>query len=316
MREARGEGEIGVGGNAAMKLYAQYRKNKSDAVFDLAVNLFLIISLMIVAYPLIYVVSASFSSPKAVISGRVWLLPEDPTPLAYEAVFKNSNILTGYANSIIYAVLGTLINLVLTMLAAYPLSRRNFFGKEIFTGIFIFTMLFSGGLIPTYLVVNKLGLINTRLSMILPGAMSVWNVILTRTYLQSTIPEEMYEAGSLDGCSIYKALWHITIPLSGPIMAVVALYCAVGSWNSYFDALIYLSKRELFPLQIVLRNILIVNQIDASMVVDIKEIARKQGMINILKYSVIVVSSIPLIAFYPFIQKYFVKGIMIGSLKG
>jgi multiple sugar transport system permease protein/putative aldouronate transport system permease protein len=294
----------------------RYRTGKGDLAFDLITYVFLTLSLIIVAYPLIYVVSASFSSVKAVVSGRVWLLPVDISLSAYEAVFKNNSIVTGYMNSIIYAVLGTAVNLILTMLAAYPLSRRNFFGRGVFMAIFVFTMIFSGGLIPTYLVVSKMGMINSWWAMILPGAMSVWNVILARTYLQSTIPEELYEAAGLDGCSIYRMLWNIVVPLSGPIMAVIALYCAVGSWNSYFDALIYLSKKEFFPLQIVLRNILIVNQIDASMVADVKEIARKQGMVNILKYAVIVVSSLPLIAFYPFIQKYFVKGIMIGSLKG
>jgi multiple sugar transport system permease protein/putative aldouronate transport system permease protein len=294
----------------------KYRTGKGDLAFDLITYVFLTLSLIIVAYPLIYVVSASFSSVKAVVSGRVWLLPVDISLSAYEAVFKNNSIVTGYMNSIIYAVLGTAVNLILTMLAAYPLSRRNFFGRGVFMAIFVFTMIFSGGLIPTYLVVSKMGMINSWWAMILPGAMSVWNVILARTYLQSTIPEELYEAAGLDGCSIYRMLWNIVVPLSGPIMAVIALYCAVGSWNSYFDALIYLSKKEFFPLQIVLRNILIVNQIDASMVADVKEIARKQGMVNILKYAVIVVSSLPLIAFYPFIQKYFVKGIMIGSLKG
>jgi multiple sugar transport system permease protein/putative aldouronate transport system permease protein len=294
----------------------KYRTGKGDLAFDFITYVFLTLSLIIVAYPLIYVVSASFSSVKAVVSGRVWLLPVDISLSAYEAVFKNNSIVTGYMNSIIYAVLGTAVNLILTMLAAYPLSRRNFFGRGVFMAIFVFTMIFSGGLIPTYLVVSKMGMINSWWAMILPGAMSVWNVILARTYLQSTIPEELYEAAGLDGCSIYRMLWNIVVPLSGPIMAVIALYCAVGSWNSYFDALIYLSKKEFFPLQIVLRNILIVNQIDASMVADVKEIARKQGMVNILKYAVIVVSSLPLIAFYPFIQKYFVKGIMIGSLKG
>lgn len=293
-----------------------YRESAGDRLFDIAVHVFLVVSLLLVAYPLLYVVSASFSAPQAVVSGRVWLLPVQPTLLAYKAVFKNSNILIGYGNSILYAVLGTVVNLVLTLLAAFPLSRHQFYGRKVFMGMFVFTMLFSGGLIPTYLLVNRLGLLNTWWAMILPGAMSVWNVILTRTYLQTTIPEELYEAAELDGCSIYRMLPMVVVPLSGPILAVVALYCAVGSWNSYFDALIYLTDKDLFPLQIVLRNILIVNQVDASMIADVKEIARKQGMINILKFAVIVVSSIPLICAYPFIQKHFVKGIMVGSLKG
>ncbi|MEA4890051.1 MAG: carbohydrate ABC transporter permease [Clostridiaceae bacterium] len=287
-----------------------------DCLFDGFLNLFLIVSTLIVLYPLVYIVSASFSAPQAVVSGRVWLLPVDPSLIGYRAVFKNSNILTGYLNSLIYAVLGTGVNLVLTVLAAYPLARKDFCGKNIFMGLFVFTMLFSGGLIPTYLVVYNLQMINTWWAMILPGAMSVWNVILVRTYIQQTIPEELFESANLDGCNKFRILPSLIIPLSGPILAVIALYCMVGSWNSYFDALIYLTKKELFPLQIVLRNILIVNQIDASMVADVKEIARKQGMINILKYAIIVVSSLPLIMIYPFVQRYFVKGVMLGSLKG
>ncbi len=294
----------------------KHRFNVSDRLFDVMVYTFLTFSLVIVLYPLIYILSASFSSPQAVVSGKVWLLPVKPTLLAYSAVFKNVNILTGYMNSLVYALLGTFVNLLLTMLAAYPLSRKDFYGRNVFMGLFVFTMLFSGGLIPTYLIVYRIGIINTWWAMILPGAMSVWNVILVRTYLQNTIPEELYESAGLDGCSKYRILWDIVTPLSGPILAVIALYCMVGSWNSYYDALIYLTKKELFPLQIVLRNILIINQIDASMIADVKEITRKQGMVNILKYSVIVVASAPLIAVYPFIQKYFVKGVMIGSLKG
>ncbi len=288
----------------------------NDRLFDLLINIFLTMSLLVVIYPLIYIMSASFSSPQAVISGRVWLIPVKPTLMAYEAVFKNPNIVSGYMNSLIYAVLGTLINMLLTLLAAYPLSRKDFYGKNIFMGAFVFTMLFTGGLIPTYLVVYKLGMMNTWWAMILPGAMSVWNVILVRTYIQNTIPEELFESAGLDGCSKYRVLWNIVTPLSGPIMAVIALYCMVGSWNSYYDALIFLTKRGLFPLQIVLRNILIINQIDPGMVADLKELTRKQGMMNILKYSLIVVASAPLIIIYPLVQKYFVKGVMIGSLKG
>jgi multiple sugar transport system permease protein/putative aldouronate transport system permease protein len=298
--------------NRLIKKYS----NKGDKVFDVSINVFLAFSMLIVLYPLIYIVSASFSSPRAVLSGWVWLYPVEPTLIGYSAVFKNSNIVFGYLNSFIYALAGTAVNLLLTVLAAYPLARKDFYGRNFFMGMFVFTMLFTGGLVPTYLVVYKLGIVNTRWAMILPMAMSVWNVILVRTYIQNSIPEELFEAASLDGCSKFRVLWTIVVPLSGPIIAVIALYCMVGSWNSYFDALIYLSRKELFPLQIVLRNILIVNQIDASMVADVKEISRKQGMINILKYSIIVVASLPLIIVYPFVQKHFVKGIMIGSIKG
>jgi ABC-type glycerol-3-phosphate transport system permease component len=240
----------------------------------------------------------------------------EPTLIAYKAIFSNTQIVTGYLNSLIYAAGGTAVSLLLTVLAAYPLSRPQLYGRRLFMGLFVFTMLFSGGLIPTYLVVTWVGMMNTRWAMVIPGALSAWNVVLVRTYFQSTIPEELYQSAELDGCGVARMLWAIVLPLSGPIIAVIALYCAVGSWNSYFDAYIYLSRTRLFPLQIVLRNILIMNQIDPSMVADIREIARRQGMINLLKYSVIVVASLPLLAVYPFVQRHFIRGIMIGSLKG
>jgi ABC-type glycerol-3-phosphate transport system permease component len=292
------------------------RESREDRVLGVVIHVFLGLCLLVVAFPLAYVVSASLSSPQAVTSGRVWILPVDPTLVAYRAIFSNRQIVTGYFNSLVYAAGGTLVNLLFTVLAAYPLSRKQLYGRGLFMGLFVFTMLFSGGLIPTYLVVSWLGIMNTRWAMILPSAMSVWNVVLVRTYFQSNIPEELYQSAELDGCSIYRMLWVIVIPLSGPILAVIALYCAVSSWNSYFDAYIYLSRTRLFPLQIVLRNILIMNQIDPGMVVDVREIARRQGMINLLKYSVIVVASLPLLILYPMVQRHFLRGILIGSLKG
>jgi putative aldouronate transport system permease protein len=292
------------------------RQSREDRALDVVIYSFLAVCLLVVAFPLLYVVSASFSSPQAVISGRVWLLPVEPTLIAYKAIFSNSQILTGYFNSLVYAVGGTVANLLLTLLAAYPLSRRQLYGRGLLTGVFVFTMLFSGGLIPTFIVVQKLGMMNTRWAMIVPSALSVWNVILVRTYLQANIHEELYQSAELDGCGAFRMLWVIAVPLSGPIIAVIALYCAVSSWNSYFDAYIYLSRPKLFPLQIILRNILIMNQVDPSMVVDVREISRRQGMINLLKYSVIVVASLPLLVLYPFVQRHFIKGILIGSLKG
>ncbi|HML46919.1 MAG TPA: carbohydrate ABC transporter permease, partial [Clostridia bacterium] len=193
---------------------------------------------------------------------------------------------------------------------------RQFFGRGIASALLIFTMFFNGGLIPNYLLVKSLGLLDTIWAMILPNAMSAWFVILARTFMQSTIPEELYESADLDGCSVYGMLLRIALPLSGSIVAVVGLYCAVGIWNSYFDAFIYLSSKSLYPLQVVLRNILILNQIDNTVVADLRDMATRQGMSNLLKYAVIVVSSAPLLALYPFVQRYFAKGIMIGSLKG
>lgn len=292
------------------------KDTRADRLFDLANNLFLALCVLIVAYPLIYIISASISDHKAVVTGKVWLFPVGFDLNAYRAVFSNKMILTGYMNSIFYMVAGTALSVFLTILAAFPLSRKEFYGRNIFMGLFLFTMLFSGGLIPTYLVVQKLGIIDSRLAMILPNAMGVWNVIVTRTYLKSTISDELYEAAQLEGCSDLRFLFNFVIPLSGPILAVMSLYYAVWIWNAYFDALIYLKSRELFPLQIVLRNILILNQTDGNMIKDISVMARKQGLADVLKYALIVVSSAPLLIIYPFVQKHFVKGIMIGSVKG
>ena len=180
----------------------------------------------------------------------------------------------------------------------------------------LFTMLFNAGLVPNYLLIKDLKMLDTRWAIILPSAMSAWNVLLMRTYFSNSIPEELYEAASIDGCSVWRQLANIVIPLSGPIVSVIALYCAVGIWNSYFDAFLYLSSKELFPLQVVLRNILILNQMDVTVTADLRDMASRQGMSNLLKYAVIVVSSVPLLCMYPFVQKYFVKGVMIGSVKG
>lgn len=287
-----------------------------DNLFDVFATAILIIALALVAYPLIYVVSASFSSASAVMSGRVVLWPVEPSLLAYQQVLKNAQIMSGYKNSLIYMVLGTGLNLVLTMLCAFCLSRKDFYGRGVVSSLLIFTMFFNGGLIPNYLLMNSLGIMNTIWVMVLPGAMSAWYVILTRSFLQSSIPEDLYESASLDGCSVFGMMLRITVPLSGPILAVIGLYCAVGIWNSYFDAFIYLTKKELYPLQIVLRNVLILNSIDPAMLQDVREIARKQGLTQLLKYAIIVVASAPLLILYPFVQRFFVKGIMIGSLKG
>ena len=292
------------------------RQRWDDNLFDVISTLFLALSVLVVAYPLLYVVSASFSSTNAVMSGKVWLLPVEPTLVAYQAVFTYQSIMTGYLNSAIYTVCGTAINLLLTILCAFCLSSKDFYGRKIVSVMVIFTMLFNAGLIPNYLLIKNLGWLNTIWSLIIPNAMSAWYVILMRSYFSSSISRELFEASSLDGCSVYRQLWSIVLPLSGPIIAVISLYCAVGIWNSYFDAFIYISKKELFPLQVVLRNILILNQVDMTTVADLRDMASRQGMSNLLKYAVIVVSSVPLLVLYPFVQKYFVKGIMIGAVKG
>ncbi len=295
---------------------SKLRQSMGDRVFDAISLLLLLLFTFMVAYPLIYVVSASFSSTDAVIKGIVWLWPVNPGVEAYKAVFGNASILTGYRNAFIYTSVCTLLTMIMTVLCGFSLSRRDFFGRNIFSGLVLFTMFFSGGLIPTYLLIRDLGMINTIWPLVLPNAVWPWFIILARTYMSNSIPEELYEAADLDGCSVYGMLWYITLPLSGAILAVVALYCAVGNWNSYFDAFIYLSKPELYPLQVVLRNILILNSMDIGQVADLRNMATRQGMTNLLKYAIIVVSSAPLLILYPFVQKHFIKGVMIGSVKG
>ena len=286
-----------------------------DKIFIILIYILLAAIMLVVFLPL-YIVSASFSDPQAVISNEVWFLPVRPTLRGYQAVFKNRNILTGFANSFYYMIVGTLVNIVMTVMCAYPLSRKEFTARNKVAMIFVFTMYFSGGLIPTYMLVNSLGLVNTRWSMIIPSAMSTYNMIICRTYFVNSIPDELYEAGQLDGCTPFKYLLRVVVPLSKPILAVLVLYYGVTKWNSYFDAMIYLKSQTMVPLQIVLRDILILNQVDYTMISDASAIAAQRGLTDLLKYSTIVVASLPVLCIYPFVQKYFVKGVMIGAVKG
>ena len=292
------------------------RNSLGDQVFLGVIYFILTAVFLVTTYPLVYVLSASFSTPEAVVSGRVWLYPVEPTLAGYAAIFRNPYILSGYANSLFYAVAGTLINLLVTVLAAYPLSRREFMPRNFVMALFVFTMLFSGGLIPTYLLVKGLGMVNTRWAMIIPNALAVWNVILTRTYFISAIPDQLHESAELDGCGELRYMATMLLPLSKPILAVIALYYAVGHWNSYFQALIYLQNKNLFPLQIILREILILNSFNPEMMINADELLRQQGLEDLLKYALIVVATLPVLSLYPFIQKYFIKGVMIGSIKG
>ncbi|MDR0525848.1 MAG: carbohydrate ABC transporter permease [Spirochaetaceae bacterium] len=292
------------------------RDTPGDRLFIAFVYALLGLILVVVIFPLLYIVSASFSDPQAVVTGQVWLLPVNPTLRGYQAVFKNPKLMSGFYNSFYYMIVGTVINLIMTLLCAFPLTRKEFRARNVLSVIMVFTMYFSGGMIPTYMVVKKLGLIDTRMAMIIPAALSVWNVILCRTYISSTIPDTLYESATLDGCTPFRFMLSIVTPLSAPILAVLALYYGVGHWNAYFNALIYLNKAELAPLQIVLREILVLSKIDPIMITDARELAAKQGLTDLLKYSVIVVGSAPVMAIYPFVQKYFVKGVMIGAVKG
>ena len=299
------------------------KKNKikmssaSDRLYVSLALLLLTFALIAVAFPLIYVVSSSFSSPEAVGNGRVFLLPVEPGIQGYQAVFSTPMIWRGYRNSIFYTIVGTVINLVMTMLAAYPLSRKDLKIRGFVSLMFSFCMIFGAGMIPTNLLVRDLGMTNTIWSMLIPGAMSVYNVIIARTYIQVSIPDELYESASLDGCTDGRYLCRIVVPLSKPILAVLTLWYAVGHWNSYFSAMIYLRDQKLVPLQIVLRNILIVENMDSvDMMNNINNFLEKQYMKNLYQYSLIIVASAPVMMMYPFIQKHFVKGIMLGSIKG
>lgn len=287
-----------------------------DKIFTIIVYVLLSLCLIVILYPLIYVVSASFSDPQAVISGRVVLWPVDVTLRGYEAVFQNHKILTGFANSIFYLVVGVALNLVMTMLCAYPLSRKEFRARGFISLFFVFTMYFSGGMVPTYILINKLGLISTRWAMIIPSAMSTYNMIICRTYIVNSIPDELYEASQVDGCSPFKYMMKVIVPLSKPILAVLVLYYGVAKWNDYFTPLLYIYKDELQPLTIVMREILIMSKVDMTQVTDASAVSKLQGMSELLKYSTMVVASLPVMLLYPLIQKHLVKGVMIGAVKG
>lgn len=295
-------------------------ETKTDKLFKALVYVFLAGALAIVLYPLIYIVSASISNPAAVNSGKMWFFPVDITFEGYKLIFENGAIWRGYINTIFYTALGTFINLAVTIPAAYALSRKDFVGRNLLMGMFVLTMFFSGGLIPTYLVVKNLGLIDTIWAMVLPNAAAVWNIVIARVFFQTSIPKELEEAAIIDGASNFKMFMKIILPLSAPIIAVMALFYGVGHWNGYFNALIYLSNKEMFPLQLVLREILVLQEMSSQSTNLTGSMAEamhsKQQLAAIIKYGVMIVSTLPIIIVYPFLQRYFVKGVMIGSLKG
>lgn len=293
---------------------------KKDKAFKVLVLLFLTAALLIVLYPLIYIISASISNPSAVNTGEMWLFPKEITLEGYKLIFQNDDIWRGYLNTILYTVLGTVINLGVTIPAAYALSRKDLAGRNLLMGMFVLTMFFSGGLIPTYLVVKSLGLIDTIWAMVLPNAAAVWNIVIACVFFQTSIPKGLEEAAIIDGASNFKLFTKIILPLSAPIIAVMALFYGVGHWNSYFNALIYLSDKEMYPLQLVLREILVLQEMasqNTNMTGSMAEAMHsKQQLAAIVKYGVMIVSSLPVIIVYPFLQRYFVKGVLIGSLKG
>lgn len=288
---------------------------RSDFAFDVIVNLLGICIVLIVLIPLIFVIAASFSDPDLVIKGKVLLLPKSFTTKAYTMVFENEDIWRGFRNSCLYTIAGTLTSVILTILAAYPLSRKELPGRNLFMMLILFTMYFSGGMIPTYLLVKDLGMYNTIWALLIPAAISTYNLIVAKTFFENSIPGELYESARLDGCGNVAMLHRIVLPLSKAILAVLVLYYAVGIWNAYFDALIYVRDTSLHPLQIVLRNILLLGQTEQMGTNDVG-MADKIKMAEAVKYSAIVVSSVPMLLIYPFVQKYFVKGVMIGAVKG
>ena len=292
------------------------KQSKGDRIFDI-INIILLIAVtLVILYPLYFIVIASFSDPLEVLAGKVVLYPKNFSLDAYGMVFKDSSIMSGYRNTVFYTVFGTALNITLSVLAAYPLSRRDFIGRQFLTMVLTVTMFFSGGMIPLYLTVTSLGLLDTVWAILLPGAISVWNVVIIRTYFQTSIPFELTEAAMVDGASNFQLLFRVVLPLSTPVIAVMVLFYGVAHWNAFFNALIYINSKQLYPLQLVLRSILIQNTPSDEMMADLDTAASRQLLAETIKYALIVVATAPIIAVYPFLQKYFVKGIMVGAVKG
>ena len=290
----------------------------SDRVFNAVNYVFLTVMLLAVAYPLYFMAIASISDPHLVNNGKLWLFPKGVTFEGYRRIFSDSRIWTAYLNTTIYTLGGVSVNLLVTIPAAYALSRRDLWGRNLVMVLFTFTLLFGGGLIPTYLIIRSLGVLNTRWVMIIPNAVAVWNLIIARTFFQTTVPPDLLDASRMDGASNLRFFVSVVIPISPAIIAVLALFYGVGHWNAFFEALIYLKDPELYPLQLVLRSILIMNESAAEMMEssDPDTVAEQQRIIEVIKYGLIMVASVPVLLLYPFLQKYFVKGVMIGALKG
>ena len=305
------------------KAKTRIHRSKSNLTFDIVnVAIMLLVSL-IMLYPIWFVIIASVSEPSSVAQGKVILWPDGFTWYSYINVFKARRIWIGYRNTIFYTLAGTLLNLVLTIPAAYALSKKQLPGRKCLSMIFVFTMYFSGGMIPAYINMKNLNLLDSPLTLVIVGGLSVYNMIICRTYFQNSIPNDLYEAATIDGASQFRMFFKIALPLSGPITAVIALYYAVGRWNEYYNALIYLNDTNLMPLQMVLRDVLINGQrlLDEllsdpnSTLEELAEASRNVYMAEGMKYAVIFVSALPMLLIYPFIQKHFVKGVMIGSVK-
>ncbi len=293
------------------------RESLGDRIFMAIIYTLLALITIMMLYPILYTLSASVSDPVAVNSGELILLPKGFQIEGYQLIFENEWILTGYRNSLFYTVFGTIINLVVTYMAAYALSRRHLYGKGLLSTIFIIPMWFGGGLIPTFLVVMRIGLFNKPYTMLLLGAISIYNMVICRTFLQQ-LPEELSDAARIDGCNDFGIMTRILLPLSTPILAVLSLYYGMGHWNDYFNSMIYLNNREYMPLQLFLREILLMNaQVDMTGTVEeLQDMAFRAYISQTMRYGLIVVASIPMLILYPFVQRFFVQGVMIGALKG
>ncbi len=301
-----------------MQQQSKVSQTRNDQIFGFFNTILIIFITVITLYPLIYVLSASISSPASVTSGRMWLWPVEITWEGYKRIMQNSEIWMGYKNTIIYTVVQIAVSLFTTLPAAYALTVKPLPGRKLVVFAFSVTMFFSGGMIPLYVICRNLGIVNTMWAVILPSATSMWYIILTRTFYQSTIPHELEEAAEIDGCTPFGTFLRIVMPLSAPIIAVMALYFGVARWNSYFGEMIFFRDRELYSLQLFLREILIVAEFSEENTsnADAITMAEQIRISSIIKYATMIVATIPLIAAYPFIQRYFVKGVMIGSIKG
>lgn len=290
-------------------------RTPADIAFNIFIVLFSITVFFIIAYPIYFVIIASISNSTLVAQGKVVFLPKEISWFGYEKVLTDKRIWSGYKNTIIYTVLGTAVNLLFTLPAAYVLSRKEFKARRILMFLFTFTMFFNGGLIPTYMLMKEINFINKPWVFILPFSVNVFNLIITRSFFENSIPGELYEAAALDGCTHFSFFTKVVLPLSKAVVSVIALYYLVAHWNDFFTGLVYIRNAAMQPLQNVLRNILISNQVFASGAGSVGS-GYAQQYADQVKYAIIIVSTLPILIVYPFIQKYFDKGVMIGAVKG
>ncbi|HHY82944.1 MAG TPA: carbohydrate ABC transporter permease [Clostridiales bacterium] len=288
-------------------------KRPGSGLWDIAIEIIMIAIALLTLYPFIYIISMSISEPDAVLAQEIWLLPKGFSLGSYDLVFENKEIWISYGNTIWYTIVGTSINVVLTLAGAYALSRKEFFARNAIMMYIAVTMFFNGGLIPTFILVNSLGMYNSRWAMVIPGAVSAWNLIIARTYFQTSIPDSLPESAKLDGATDLGIFFRIVLPLSTPIIAVLIVFYAVGHWNAWFNAMLYLSDSTLHPLQLFLRKILLMNSPD--LLQGMEDAFERVAYAIQLKYASIVVATLPIICIYPFVQKYFVKGVMLGAIK-